>query len=182
MKGTAGFTIVEVLITVTIAAILAAVAAPGFSELIRDTRFTTEANNMVAALNLARSEAAKRGGVARLDSDAASSVWTGGWTLWVDQDADGARAGIGTVADITDDTETLRVGERLKSPLTLTANGNVASVQYQPTGVGEGRTAGNALVAAPYTFDVCNGEAGVNGRRITISTTGHVTVAGLTCP
>jgi type IV fimbrial biogenesis protein FimT len=182
MKKTAGFTLAEVLITVTIAALLGAIAAPRFSELIRDTRFTTEANNIVAALNLARSEAAKRGGVARLDSDAGSSVWGSGWTLWVDQDANGARAGIGTATDITDDTETLRVGERLKSPLTLTAAGNVASVQYQPTGVGQGRTVGNALVAAPYTFDLCNGEPGVNGRRVTISTTGHVTVAGLTCP
>ena len=182
MKKIAGFTIIEVLITVTIAGILAALAAPGFSWLIRDTRFTTEANNMVAAFNLARSEAAKRGGVARIDSDAGTTVWGGGWTLWVDQDGNAARAGIGTAADITDDTETLRVGEALKSPLTLTANGSVVSVQYQPTGVAEGRTAADALVAAPYRFDLCNGESGINGRRLTISTTGHVSVAGFACP
>jgi prepilin-type N-terminal cleavage/methylation domain-containing protein len=182
MKKTAGFTIAEVLITLTIAAILAAIAVPSFSWLIRDTRFTTEANNMVAAFNLARSEAAKRGGVARVDSDAGTNAWGTGWTLWVDQGVapDGLRAGAGT-ATTADDTETLRVGNPLPSPLTLTAAA-VVSVQYQPTGVARGLDAADAVQAPPYTFDLCNGESGVTGRRITISNTGHVSVAQLSCP
>ena len=181
MKKIAGFTIIEVLITVTIAGILAAIAAPSFAWLIRDTRFTTEANNMVAAFNMARSEAAKRGGVAQVDANTVDAdLWGNGWTLWVDQDGDDARAGSGT-ATAGDDLETMRVGDALKAPLTLSANG-VVSIQYQPTGIADGRDDADAAVAAPYRFDLCNGEAGVTGRRITITNTGHVSVANLTCP
>jgi type IV fimbrial biogenesis protein FimT len=183
MKKTAGFTLLELLITVTIAAILAALAAPSFFWLIRDTRFTTEANNMVAAFNLARSEAAKRGGVALIDSDTGTDVWGSGWTLWVDQGVapDGLRAGAGT-ATTADDIETLRVGNALQSPLTLEANDDVVSIQYQPTGVARGLDAADALQPPPYEFDLCNGESGVTGRRITVANTGHVSVANLTCP
>ncbi len=181
MKKSVGFTIVEVLITVTIAGILAAIAAPSFAWLIRDSRFTTEANNMVAAFNMARSEAAKRGAVARIDSITVDSdLWGNGWTLWVDSDGDAARAGSGT-ATAADDLETMRVGDPLKSPLTLSAN-DVVSIRYQGTGIADGRDDAGAPVLAPYTFDLCNGEAGVTGRRITIINTGHVSVANLTCP
>ena len=175
----AGFTIVEILITVTIAGILAALAAPSFGWLIRDTRFTTEANQMVSAFNMARSEAAKRGAVARVDSGLASDDWAGqmdplvsAWTLRTDQDNDGVIAA----------TEIVRVGNPLKAPLTLTADDDVVAIVYQSTGVAEGRDTGALLVPAPYTFDLCDGEAGVTGRRITIYNTGHVSVADLTCP
>jgi prepilin-type N-terminal cleavage/methylation domain-containing protein len=183
MKKTAGFTISEVLITVTIAGILAAIAVPGFSWLIRDTRFTTEANSLVGAFNLARSEAAKRGSVARIDSGTGTTAWGSGWTLWVDQGVapDGLRAGAGT-PEPDDDTETLRVGNALKSPLTLTAVAGVVSIQYQSIGVAIGRDAADAAVAAPYTFDLCNGEPGITGRRVTISLTGHVSAAKFSCP
>jgi prepilin-type N-terminal cleavage/methylation domain-containing protein len=184
MKKTAGFTIAEVLITLTIAGILAAIAIPSFSWLIRDTRFTTEANSLVGAFNLARSEAAKGGSVARIDSGTGTTAWGSGWTLWVDQGVapDGLRAGAGTVDDPDDDTETLREGNALKSPLTLTAAAGVVSIQYQSIGVAIGRDAADAAVAAPYTFDLCNGEPGISGRRVTISLTGHVSAAKFSCP
>jgi prepilin-type N-terminal cleavage/methylation domain-containing protein len=177
MKKTAGFTIAEVLITLTIAGILAAIAIPSFSWLIRDTRFTTEANSLVGAFNLARSEAAKGGSVARIDSGTGTTAWGSGWNLWVDQ-------GVAGVAPdgLRDDTETLRVGNALQSPLTLTAVAGVVSIQYQPTGVAIGRDAADAAVAAPYTFDLCNGEPGITGRRLTISLTGHVSAAKFSCP
>ena len=183
MKKIAGFTIAEVLITLTIAGILAAIAIPSFSWLIRDTRFTTEANSLVGALNLARSEAAKRGSVARIDSGTGTTAWGSGWTLWVDQGVapDGLRAGAGTLT-LNDDTETLRVGNALQSPLTLTAAAGVVSIQYQSIGVAIGRDAADAAVAAPYTFDLCNGEPGISGRRVTISLTGHVSAAKFSCP
>ncbi|WP_051822177.1 GspH/FimT family pseudopilin [Desulfonatronum thiodismutans] len=56
-----GFSIIEVLIVVAIAAILTAIAIPAFNVFIGNTRTSTVANEFVSALNLARSEAMKRG-------------------------------------------------------------------------------------------------------------------------
>lgn len=56
-----GFTLVELMVTLAVAAILATVALPGFTSLIQTNRVTTQTNELVASLNLARSEAIRRG-------------------------------------------------------------------------------------------------------------------------
>lgn len=55
-----GFTLVELMITIGVASILLAIAVPSFNQLIVTNRLTTQANEVVAALNFARSEAIKR--------------------------------------------------------------------------------------------------------------------------
>lgn len=55
-----GFTLIELMITIAVASILLAVAVPSFNQLIVTNRLTTQANEVVAALNFARSEAIKR--------------------------------------------------------------------------------------------------------------------------
>ena len=55
-----GFTLIELMITVVIAAILLTVGIPSFRETIRNNRLTAHTNELVASLNLARSEAVKR--------------------------------------------------------------------------------------------------------------------------
>lgn len=56
-----GFTLVELMITIAVAAILLAIAIPGFRDLILRNELTTATNDWVAAVNLARSEAVRRG-------------------------------------------------------------------------------------------------------------------------
>lgn len=55
-----GFTIIELMITLTVAAILLAIAIPSFNYLTVSSKLTTTANNLVNALGVARSEAIKR--------------------------------------------------------------------------------------------------------------------------
>ena len=55
-----GFTMVELLVTVTVIAILATIAAPYFRELLLDNQLTRSANELVQAMYAARSEAVKR--------------------------------------------------------------------------------------------------------------------------
>jgi type IV fimbrial biogenesis protein FimT len=162
MKKLTGFTLVELLITITIASILAAVAAPSFARLIRDTRLTTSANDLVAVLNLARSESAKRGTNVMVEANSGTTAWQGGWTVYVDANGNAA----------PDAGEVTRIGDALDGSLTLT--GSLAVVQFRPTGT---------TTSAPtvLTFDLCNNRPAESDRRISISATGHVGVTTITC-
>lgn len=84
------FTIIELLITVTILAVLVATAIPSFRTLIANNRSTSLANEFFVALNAARSEAIKRGARVSLcaSSDGAgctaAGTWQDGWIVFVD--------------------------------------------------------------------------------------------------
>ncbi len=56
-----GITIIEMMIAVLIVAVLAALTVPSLSELFVRNRLETTANEFMTALNLARSEAIRRG-------------------------------------------------------------------------------------------------------------------------
>ncbi|GAB2621559.1 GspH/FimT family pseudopilin [Lysobacter erysipheiresistens] len=55
-----GFTLVELMITVAVLAIVVTLAAPSFSDLINRNRLTAAANEVVGALQTARMEAVRR--------------------------------------------------------------------------------------------------------------------------
>lgn len=92
-----GFTLVELLVTVSIAGILVAVGIPSFISTISGNRLTTYANEFVTSLNLAHSEAVKRGAsvtVRKVDNNsstkkAADANWEDGWDIFTDADKDG---------------------------------------------------------------------------------------------
>lgn len=92
-----GFTLVELIITLTIAGILLALAVPAMQTFILDQRLTTQANDFIADLNLARSEAVRRaasvtvckqGGTVASPSCSTSAAWSVGRIVYVDTDSD----------------------------------------------------------------------------------------------
>ena len=83
----AGFTLLELMVTVSIAAVLLAVGVPSYVTLIDNNRVTSQANDMLYSVNMARSEAIKRGTEVRLVS-VAGSDWSGGWNLVADTNND----------------------------------------------------------------------------------------------
>lgn len=60
-KSLSGFTLVELLVTLMVLGIVATIAVPSFSWVIQSNQLTVTANDLIGALNLARSEAIRRG-------------------------------------------------------------------------------------------------------------------------
>lgn len=58
-SGSLGFTLVELMITVAVVAILMAIATPSFTSIINSNRLASAANEMVATLQTARMEAVR---------------------------------------------------------------------------------------------------------------------------
>lgn len=90
-----GFTLIELIITITIAGILVAIATPYLGSFISSTRLTTQANELLTDLNTARSEAVKRASyVGVCASTGGSSCTSGGsflngWIVFLDADNSG---------------------------------------------------------------------------------------------
>lgn len=91
----------ELLITIVIASVLMAVALPSFRSLLGDSQMVATSNDFVTSIQIARSEAIKRGTFAGLcpstTPGAASAVcatnlgWTAGWIVFADDNGNGQR-------------------------------------------------------------------------------------------
>ncbi|RRD57862.1 prepilin-type N-terminal cleavage/methylation domain-containing protein [Comamonadaceae bacterium OH2545_COT-014] len=80
-----GFTLVELMVTIAIAAILLSLAAPSFLAFQRKAELTSLTNTLLAALNTARGEAMKRNSFAML-TPLEGTDWSSGWRIFVDRD------------------------------------------------------------------------------------------------
>ncbi len=86
-KHANGFTLIELVITLLIVGILAAVAAPGFQSMVTGTRLSGEMNALIGALNVARSEAQKRGQTVSVCAGtqlACATNWSAGYLVLLD--------------------------------------------------------------------------------------------------
>jgi len=81
-SGTDGFTLVEMLVTLTTLGVLMAIAAPSFEQLILNQGIKTASFDLYSALEYARSEAIKRNGSITLKAGAVTDgAWTTGWRV-----------------------------------------------------------------------------------------------------
>ncbi len=98
-SAAAGFTLIELMITISIGVILFTVGIPGFSALISNQVLSAEARNFSVTLALARSQArARKTQISICKSTNGTSCttldtdqWEDGWILFVDTSTDGLR-------------------------------------------------------------------------------------------
>lgn len=169
--GAGGFTLMELMVTISIAAILMTIAIPSFIDFVRNNRLTAQANDFVLALTYAKSEAVKRGvrvTVCSRQNDtscAGSTTWDSGWLVFVDANGNGS---------IDTGEEILRVRSPLEGGNTL-RSGSGQRVTFQSTGYSPGFN---------NTFRLCDVRGTSSARQLVLSFQGRVTTTmGTTsCP
>lgn len=115
-----GFSLIELLITVAIAAIIAGVAAPSFSRMMNANRIQTAASALQGDMMFARTEAVKRGLPVSIcpSTDQATCTttnsWANGWIVFNDVN------GSGTIDSNSDNV--LRVRQKLPGGSTIVAS------------------------------------------------------------
>jgi len=90
-----GLTLIELMVVISIIAILASLTAPSFTDMIRRQKVSGESNVLFSLVYLARSEAIKRNSIVTIcksnDADQCGGNWSDGWIVFQDNDEDGSR-------------------------------------------------------------------------------------------
>ena len=82
-----GFSLVELLVVIAVAAILLGIAAADLRSLIRHQQLKAALSDLFGAIDLTRSQAITRG--MRVYLAPLGDGWSGGWSVFVDKDGDG---------------------------------------------------------------------------------------------
>jgi type IV fimbrial biogenesis protein FimT len=161
-RAARGFTLVELLATLTVLVILTSLAAASMTATVNNNRIYATQTEFVASLALARSEAARRGVTVLLTatSPTSTNAFAGGWKVCIDADGDGA-------CD-TDTSATLRSHESIPSTI-LVGDGTTTTIGFTSMG----------FLSQPGAVDVkvCASDGSVAGYDISVQPNGLADVA-----
>jgi type IV fimbrial biogenesis protein FimT len=163
LKQWAGFTLIELMVTIAIAAILVALAAPSFRTIVMNVRISSTSDALLNAMNYARN-AALSGNVATTvcpigaaDSTTCGTDWSAGWMVVKDLS--------GTPVLMQSLRATTSNGV-LSSLAINTTTPAAASVKFDPRG----------LSGAQAKFKLCDTRGSAFARSIYVRSTGAVQI------
>ncbi|RKZ86854.1 MAG: hypothetical protein DRQ39_05150 [Gammaproteobacteria bacterium] len=165
-----GFTLYELIVTLSIVVILLTLAAPNFISTVQRNQVYNRVNELHSILNLTRSEAIKRASFLSLCSSSDvmncnnSMSWSDGWILFMDRDGDGVFEDDGdtSLCEINEDC-ILKVANRPSNGITFTANVSVITFDLN----------GLPMSTATYTVSALNCR---NDSQVIVNTTGRAHV------
>ncbi len=143
--------------TLAIAAVVLSIAVPSFNNLVQNERLTTQANDLIAAISLARSEAAKRGRTTTICAGTAGAGCTGG-TAWES----------GWIV-LDNNNNVIKIWDALEGTNTIRSTYNLGRIQYDFRGYLTPSIAG--------TLTICDDRGASSARAVNISGAGQVRMA-----
>ena len=161
LRSQRGFTVIELMITLIIAAILLAVGVPSYRATLQNARSSALSSDLTSAINLARAEAVRRGQPVSVCPSANMSTcggaWTAGWIVIVDTGSEVLRIWATPPAD---------------SLITQTPTAN-SELEFGPLGE---LVSGNTALVAEMA-----GCAGPRARTLDLAASGRVSVSRTDC-
>ncbi|MBL8253967.1 MAG: GspH/FimT family pseudopilin [Candidatus Competibacter sp.] len=174
MYRSAGFTLMELIVTLALAVIVLTLGIPSFQNIIRNERLATRTNDFIAALQLTRSEAIKRGVRVTLCKSATgascanSGGYEQGWIVFVDPNNNAA----------VDAGETIiRVFQAFPTGANATLTGNTPVARHISF-VATGKTQLTTGGFQAGTLTLCQAP---KARRIVINSVGRARTEEATC-
>ncbi|HEX8777147.1 MAG TPA: GspH/FimT family pseudopilin [Rhodanobacter sp.] len=171
-----GVTLIELTITVAVAAVLLLIAVPGFRNITLSNRLNTAANDLVNAIGVARMEAVKRNASTQFCSNSASAN-----TSETLGDACGTATGAVWAMRGGVPSPVLAGVASLADPVRI--NGDVAALQF--TAQGQARKAGRSSPFNDTVADICTSQMSGENHRVITMTAGSIlatTTASGDCP
>ena len=180
-KSPKGFSLIELMLVLTIAVILMTVAVPSFISFTQNSEITSGVNDLTLAINLARSEASKRGMRVVLCRTADPTVatpscggntkdWSKGWLIYAASDLTGRNP---VIYDTSKGDVLIVVGEG-RSGLTIKSGGAAdRTLEYNP----DGSTAENGNTAH---FALCDKRGVDHGKHIEVKPIGRPVLSDAT--
>lgn len=168
---TRGFTLIELMVTITIGVILTSLGVPMMRNIVERNAVSNNINSFVGAVNLARSEAIKRGipvVVCRSDNAETSasptcassgSEWKSGWIVFADRDANSQMSYATNKSDVL-----LRVQGAISDTSGIQQNA-FRKLVFRPTGL-------MSSGASQFTFNSQSGTS-EQQRRVCITMSGR---------
>lgn len=172
-----GFTLLELMTTLVVASIVLSVGVPSFVDIARNSRAAANANELVSALSLARSEAIRRsarvGVCGTSDGASCDGSWDQGWIVFVDEAASDALAP--TVGAVLREWPAPSGGGEI---LTRAGGASVAMAWVRFLPRGEVRASHPLPVVYRIEIEGCSG---MQGRDIELNAIGRTSVERIAC-
>jgi type IV fimbrial biogenesis protein FimT len=177
LTGQRGFTVLELMIAIALLAILLSVAVPSFIAAIQNNRLASQGNELITALQVARSEALKRSrpyAVCASDTSEASPTCDGSWEEgWmVVSEAVGSQ-GSGSVTAV----EIIRLWPAPPDEMTIESPNSETFVRYLERGDVD-TSVGTFPINLEIRLDKCTRDS---ARNVRVSATGRAVVERVDC-